>query len=199
VPALVAAVATVPWLGAKVGAVFSLVPVFALVAWNLSGRRLTWRAIGGAAVVTGAVFGVVTLLDLLRPARARSHLGRLASASSSTGSSTLFDTLHRKLDAALRVMRGSHWTYAVVVVALFAGWLFIWEGRWHELAPPGSTERVAITGVFAFAGLALLTNDAGVLAGGLALACLAPWLVVVALTKPDELGARTGYADGAGR
>jgi hypothetical protein len=197
--ALVAAVATVPWLGAKVGAVFSLVPVFALVAWCRSGRRLRWPAVAGAAALAGAVFGLVTVLDLLRPARARSHLGRLAAASSSTGSSPLAETLHRKLDTALRVMRGSHWTYAVVVVALFGGWLFIWEGRWHELAPPGSAERTAVIGVFAFAALAILTNDAGVLAAGLALSCLAPWLVVVASTKPDERGIRTGYADAAGR
>ena len=75
-------------------------------------------------------------------------------------------------------MRGSHWTWAAVVVVLFAGWLFVWEDRAAELAPAGSPERVAVVGVIGLSALAVLTNDAGIVAAGLALSCLAAWLVV---------------------
>ncbi|MGI8686798.1 MAG: glycosyltransferase, partial [Acidimicrobiales bacterium] len=75
--ALVALADGAPSLGSDVGGILTLVPVFGLTLLVLSGRRLSWKAVGLAAGAALVVVVVATGADLLRPAGSRTHLGQL--------------------------------------------------------------------------------------------------------------------------
>src|SRR5581483_4657652 len=53
------------------------VPAFALVVLGLSGIRISWRRVAELAAAAAAAVLALGLLDLLRPAGERTHLGRL--------------------------------------------------------------------------------------------------------------------------
>ncbi|HEX7132010.1 MAG TPA: glycosyltransferase, partial [Iamia sp.] len=117
--ALVVIVDGAPWLGADVGGILSLVPVYGLVVLALGGRRLTWRTVLIAGAATAIVLALATGIDLLRPSDSRTHLGRFV-ADAFDDPSSFTTTVSRKWATNLRVFRQSIWTWMVPIVAVFS-------------------------------------------------------------------------------
>jgi hypothetical protein len=173
---LTVVVVGLPALGAKVGGIIVLSPVLAVTWWLLSGRRLTRWLVAAAVALPAAGLAAAALVDLLSPAARRSHLGRFAGA----GEGGIVVTVARKLSTALRVVEGSNWTDAAVVLLAFVAVLLLMR---RDLAPRGSTVRLAVGAVVAAAVIGVAANDAGILVAALSLGVLAPWLVTLATER----------------
>lgn len=169
-----------PSLGDDVGGILTLGPVLALTFVALSGRRITWKALVGAAALTVVVLGVAAGIDLLRPPDARTHLGRLV-ADTLNGQGGLVDTIARKADANLQVIRGSLWVWVVPVVTAFVLGLLVWQMRLDELLPARSPRRIGVVAAVAAGVLGCVVNDSGIVVTAVVLVFVAPFLTLLAL------------------
>jgi hypothetical protein len=172
-----------PSLGGDVGGILSLVPVFGLLLFALSGRRLTLRMlllVGGA---TAVALSLATAIDLARPAESRTHLGRFASDLFDNGLSELTDTFLRKQGANLRILQVSIWTWMIPIVAGFLLYVLVYERRWASLLPRGGPMRAGVVAVISGSLLGFLANDSGPIVIALFFAYLGPFLTLLALDE----------------
>ncbi len=179
--ALVAFVDGAPVLGADVGGFVTLVPVGLLVLVGLAGGRVTLRRLAVAGGATAAALAALTTADLLRPARSRTHLGRLASETLHGGDGSLFATLARRAEATAGVIGRSPWTLVAPAVAVTVLVLVARTARGRALAPPGSPERAGAVGAIAAGLLGVATNDSGVVVVAMVLVSVGPFLALLAL------------------
>ncbi|WP_418275657.1 hypothetical protein ACNHYB_12430 [Isoptericola jiangsuensis] len=153
-----------PTFGVDVGGGLVLVPVFAVVVLAVLGARLTWQRLlvaGGAGVLLVAVIGV---LDWLRPADERSHLGAFVQ---SVIDGTAFETVWRKAGYALRSLDAGPpaWLSLAVLVGVV---LVLWGGRrfrarWLEQAEDAWPLLRAVLVAMLVAGVGgALVNDYGI-------------------------------------
>lgn len=186
-----------PWLGADVGGILSLVPVYGLVVVALTGRRLTWRTLLIAGAATVVVLAVATGVDLLRPPSARTHLGRFV-ADSFDDTSTFTTTVSRKWATNLRVFRQSIWTWMVPIVAVFSLYVLVVAKGWKRLLPRGSVLRLGVVAALGLGLLGWLVNDSGVVVTALVFVYVGPFLTLLALDEKwgrPELLAPPGATD----
>ncbi len=175
-----------PTLGSDVGGVLTLVPVYGLAWFVASGRKVRWRIVLLLGAATAVVLGGVTILDLLRPADQRSHLGRFA-AGIFDGSGEAWTTISRKASTNLRVLQNTDWAFIVPVVAVFAyGVLGVRDGV-RRLLPKGSARRTAAVAATAVGVLGGLVNDSGVVVTALALVYVGPLVALAALDDGDPV------------
>lgn len=169
-----------PSLGADVGGILTLVPVFGLTLLALAGRRVSWRAAGAMALLTLTLVVGATAVDLLRPAESRTHLGRLVSQVADQGWEPLTTTVGRKVAANMRTFR-SPWTWTVPIVAAYMLYVLAWARGWSRLLPPGSALRAGVVGVLAAGVLGYAVNDSGVVVTALVFVYIGPFLTLLAL------------------
>jgi hypothetical protein len=170
-----------PSLGDDVGGILTLVPVSGLALLVLSGRKLSWRLVGGVVAVTVAVLGLAVTVDLLRPPESRTHLGRLVADTWSDGGGELGTTLARKAEANVRLLQRSPWVWAVPLIAGFLLYLLVVRRRWAELLPPRSALRVGVVAAMAAGVVGFAVNDSGVVVTALVLVEVGPLLTILAL------------------
>ena len=180
--ALVALVDGAPSLGSDVGGILTLVPVFGLVLMVLSGRRLSWKAVGLAAGAAVAVVVVATGADLLRPAGSRTHLGELAARIGDEGWEPVRTTLDRKLAVNLRSFR-SPWAWVIAITGAYLLAVLAWARGWARLLPPRSALRAGLVGVLAAGVLGYAVNDSGAVVTGVAFVYVGPFLTALALRR----------------
>ncbi|MET0434207.1 MAG: hypothetical protein ABW025_08565 [Cellulomonas sp.] len=153
-------VSTTPTTGANFGGPPVVVAGFLVLVVVTAGARLGWRRL---VLVVGAGISasvVLSVLDWLRPADERTHLGRFVETVLDGG---LGGVLLRKAGTNLRILLGSEQTLlaigGLVLVVLLLG------------RPARSALRAADGGPYAWlsggAPLRALTNDAPLLVGGL--------------------------------
>jgi hypothetical protein len=183
--ALVVIVDGAPWLGADVGGILSLVPVYGLVVLALSGRRLTWRTVLIAGTATAVVLALATGIDLLRPPDARTHLGRFV-ADAIDDPSSFTTTVSRKWATNLRVFRQSIWTWMVPIVAVFSLYVLVVAKGWRSLLPRGSVLRLGVVAALGLGLLGWLVNDSGVVVTALVFVYVGPFLTLLALDARQE-------------
>ena len=179
---LVVVVDGAPPLGNDVGGILTLVPVFGLTLYVLSGRKLSWRAVGIAVGAAVAVLAVAAVVDVLRPPDARTHLGRVVADTWNDGEDSLLTTVARKAEANVRVLRSSVWTWTVPIIAVFMLYLLAWRRMGRTLLPVGSPLRVGLQAALAAGLLGFAVNDSGVVVTALVLTYVGPFLAVLALT-----------------
>lgn len=175
-----------PSLGSDVGGILTLIPVFGLVLVALAGRRLSWKLIGVAGFAAVVALGGVAVLDYLRPADARTHLGQLVADVRADGIDPFLTTVNRKVAANLRTFR-SPWTWAVPVIAGYLLWMLAWARGYQRLLPRGSALRAAAVGVLAAGILGNVVNDSGVVVTALVFVYLGPLLTLLALDGEDDV------------
>jgi hypothetical protein len=206
--ALVAAVALLgvvvladgwPTLGSDVGGILTLVPVFGLMLYVMSGRRLTWRVLAVAALATLAVLGAAVIVDLLRPADTRTHLARFASDVGGDNGTAL-TTVARKWSTNVRVLRGSVWTWVVPIIGAFLVYLLVAARGWRSLLPPATAVRAGMIGILGAGVLGWLVNDSGIVVTALVLVFAGPYVALLALHQrrgePVLLRPAAGAGDG---
>ena len=171
-----------PSLGSDVGGILTLVPVFGLTLLVLSGRRLSWRAIGIAAAVTVVALALATGIDLLRPVDSRTHLGRLVADIQADGVDVFSTTVQRKLAVNFRTYR-SPWSWTVVIISAYMLFVLGWTRGWHDLLPRHSALRAGVVGTLGAGLLGYAVNDSGVVVTALVFVYLGPFLTMLALCR----------------
>jgi hypothetical protein len=180
-----------PFWGADVGGVLAAVPAFALVALELSGRKVSRRRV--VALVAGGVAAVTSLgfLDLLRPAGQRTHLGRLFEQIGHDGLRPFTDAVQRKIAENLSVIPTSIWIPLVPSVLAFYAWLaFGSSPRLEAIRFRAPEMRPAFVALLVAAVLGMALNDSGIAVPAMMLGVLNPVLVRLAL-HTDELARLT--------
>ncbi len=172
-----------PSLGGDVGGILTLVPVFGLLLFSLSGRRLTARTVVLVGGATALVLAAATAVDLARPPESRTHLGRFASDLFEDGLSELTDTFLRKQGANFRILQVSIWTWMIPIVAGFLLYVLVYERRWASLLPRGGAMRAGVVAVISGSLLGFLANDSGPIVIALFFAYLGPFLTLIALDE----------------
>ncbi|MDQ3679319.1 MAG: hypothetical protein M3378_02015, partial [Actinomycetota bacterium] len=183
--ALVALVDGAPSLGADVGGILTLVPVFGLTFLALAGRRLSWLTVLGGAAVTVAGVAVATGVDMLRPPDARTHLGRLVGRIQDEGLEPLLTTLARKAEGSLRTF-DSPWSWAIPVIFLYGLYVLL---RARGLPGPLADRSALRVGAIAMVSTGLLgclLNDSGVAVTAVVFVYIAPFLTLLILHRPVE-------------
>lgn len=171
-----------PSLGSDVGGILTLVPVFGLTLLVLSGRRLSWRAVGIAGAVTLVALAAAAGIDLLRPPDSRTHLGRLVADIQADGFEVFSTTVQRKLAVNFRTYR-SPWSWTVVIISAYMLFVLGWTRGWHELLPRRSALRAGVVGTLGAGLLGYAVNDSGVVVTALVFVYLGPFLTMLALQR----------------
>lgn len=171
-----------PMLGNDVGGILTLVPVFGLTWYVLSGRRLTWKAVAVAAALTVVALGLTTAVDLLRPAESRTHLGRFA-GDVGEDRATFLTTVSRKWETNVRVFGQTIWTWMVPIAAGFMIYVLVVAKGWRRLLPPRSALRAGVVGTLAAGVIGWLVNDSGVVVTALMFVYVGPYLTLLALDR----------------
>jgi len=182
-----------PSLGSDLGGPPALLPAVILLVMAILQIRLTWLrglAIGGGV---GAFLVLLGLLDWLRPAESRSHLGRFVQTMLDGGA---WDIIVRKLGQNTTLLFANPLSLLIpVVLVLFA--YILARPNWWAAAPlrrPFARFQLLRTGLIAIVvmwviGAALNDSGAAIPPVGATLAC--PLVIAVALrTLEDERAAR---------
>jgi hypothetical protein len=173
-----------PFLGADVGGVVTLVPVGGLALMALAGGRLTWRRLLVAGGATAAALAVVTAIDLLRPAESRTHLGRLAAETFSSGDASLFATLARRAEVTLDVVGQSFWTAVTPTIAVLALVTLLRNPWARAVLPPATPVRIGVLAALVAGLLGMAVNDSGVIVVAMVMVSVGPVLAFCALAGP---------------
>ncbi|MGO1336150.1 MAG: hypothetical protein ACTMIZ_13715, partial [Cellulosimicrobium funkei] len=186
-----------PTLGADLGGGLVVVPAFAVLGLAASGARVTWRRFLLVATAGVALVAAVGVLDWLRPADERSHLGRFVGQ---VVDGSAWETLLRKAGYAARSVLGGVPVWLTIAVLVAAALLLFWPRRftprWFartEAAWPLVRPTLLALWIVAVAGS--LVNDFGVRIALIALIPAVPLLTVAALHAADDAD---GTAEGEG-
>lgn len=197
VVAAVAVVAMVvdvwPTLGADLGGGLVLVPAFVILGLAASGARLTMRRFAGVAAVGVGVVAAVGVVDWLRPAAQRSHLGRFVGQ---VVDGEAWATIARKAGYAARSVLGGVPVWITVVLLVLAAVPLLGSARARARWTPEwftRTERAwpllrpAVLAIWVIAVLGSLVNDFGVRIAMIALVPAVPLLTLAALRASTGL------------
>ena len=174
-----------PWLGADVGGILSLLPVFGLTLYSLTGRKLNWKVVGFAALATVFGLGLALGADMMRAEESRTHLARFFT-DTIADSETFWTTISRKWATNIRVFQRSIWTWMVPVMALLLVYVLVIARGWKRLLPHGSARRAGVLGALAAGVLGWLLNDSGVVVAALVFVYLAPYLTLLTLGEEGD-------------
>ena len=182
-----------PGLGSDFGGPPGLVPAFAVLALLAVGVRLTWTRIVGVLAVGAVVVISFAVLDWLRPADSRTHLGRFVQTVLDGG---LWPVVQRKVEQNVGTVSSSPLSLvAVGGVALLL--VLLWRPlraaaratdggtyRWLSAGTPlrrwtadVPMLRPASTALLVVLGIAALVNDSGVIILGVGSVLAFPLLV----------------------
>lgn len=183
--ALVILVDGAPGLGADVGGILTLIPVFGATLVAMAGRRLSWRTVLVGGVVTVGGLAVATGVDMLRPADARTHLGRLVARVQDEGLEPIFTTLARKAEGSLSTFR-SPLSWALPLIFVYGLYLLLRARGLPEVLVNRSALRAGSFAMVATGLLGCVVNDSGVVVTAVVFVYIAPFLTLLVLHRPDE-------------
>jgi len=181
-----------PPLGRDFGGVLAAVPGFLVLGMLLARIRVTVGRL--VAVLAAAVLavGTVAVLDWLRPADQRSHLGRFVGQ---VIDGEAWTVVRRKAEANLSILLGSALAWMLLVALVAAVWLLrpggLLRSRPGRAAAglAGDDVRVLRAGLTAVAlslTLGALVNDSGVALPATAATVLVPLLVWLVASSPAD-------------
>jgi hypothetical protein len=177
-----------PGLGADFGGPPAIVPAFGLLALWVAGARVTWRRLALIVAATVTALALVSVLDWLRPATDRTHLGRFVATVLDGGAGHV---VMRKLEQNLGLLVSSPLTLLVPPAAVAAVLVLSRPGRWYapalEIAyrhQPLLRTGVATVGVLA--GIGFAVNDSGTAIPPASFLVLAPALIAITAHAVDQ-------------
>jgi hypothetical protein len=168
-----------PSLGADVGGVITLVPTFVVLGLLATKSRITPIRLLLATLAGVVVVGGLAVLDYLRPADQRTHLGRFVGSvlDGSAGA-----TLHRKIAANLDLLLAGPHTIAALAGAVVVTVLVF------RPPPPLRSAYRAVPALRAFlvstvvlSGVGFATNDSGIAIAAIAALVAVPLTLAVCL------------------
>jgi hypothetical protein len=173
-----------PMLGSDVGGLITLAPVFGLLLFVMSGRRLNLRVLLTAGGATFALLAIATALDLTRPAEERTHLGRFVT-DIGKDDSTFSTTIGRKLATNVRVFTGSFWTWIVPIIALTLLFFLVVQRGWERDMSKGSALRAGVVASLLAGLVGFAVNDSGTVVTALVFVELGPLITLLAVARDD--------------
>lgn len=184
---LVALIDGAPQWGADFGGVPPLIVTAGLIALPVAGVRVTLLRAGLIGAAGAAAAGAIMLLDWMRPAEHRSHLGDFVQSVIDGGA---WDIVVRKFDENARMLT----QYPVSWIGLAALVLLIWmvvaprSRVGGPLAPLWDLPVLRAGAIAVLAGglIGWAINDSGIGLIGLALVLAAPALAIVRISLPPE-------------
>ena len=187
-----------PGLGRDFGGMLSAVPGVLVLAMLLVRARVTVGRVVAIAGATAAIVGTVAVLDWLRPADQRTHLGRFVAQ---VLSGEAWTVVSRKGQANLSILVGSKLSW-MLLVALVAAWWLLRPGGLLRSRPglpaaglPGPVRSVVRSGLVAVAvtlAIGALVNDSGVALPATAATLLVPLLLWLVAGSPAAPGGGPG-------
>ncbi len=179
-----------PMFGGDVGGALSLTVAYLVTALLLFGSRIRFRTVVGLALAAVAVVGVAAAVDLARPARDRTHLGRLLTNARERGFSEITDVILRKLGRNIDTWTTSSWRSMLFIGVLFAAYLW-WRGRPRVAAFVARVPelRASLIGFTVLAVVGYALNDSGVAIPAVALYVFVAVMVgmLVRADVPDQV------------
>lgn len=169
-----------PSFGANMGGTLTAVAGFGVAYALYSGRRVTGRRIAALAGLGAALVAGIAIADALRAGGPTSHWGRAILAVSAEGPGALADIVRRKAAMNLKLIRYTVWTRALL--AFLAAVALLWVrpvGLAKKLMKANPGFASALGASLFSAGVAIVTNDSGVVAA--ALLMMYPSLVLLYL------------------
>ena len=173
-----------PFFGQNFGAALAATPAFVLFAWLVTEHRVGVRhviALGVILVVAGLTVGFV---DLLRPAKQRTHVGQFFSQVGNHGWSGFTMVIGRKISENLETFSNTGWLLLIVAgLALLA--LLAWGptrslGRLRD-GPPAARATAASLATLMILGYAF--KDSGIAVPAMMLGVT---IAALAFVVPDE-------------
>ena len=176
-----------PPLGGDVGGVLSLTPAYLVTALLLLDARVRRRTV---LLLVGAAIGALALavaVDLARPAKDRTHLGRLITNARERGWHEITDVIGRKLSRNLDTWTSSIWRSMLAIGILFAIYL-LWRGRHRLLALLAAVPplRASLVGFAVLIVLGYAVNDSGVAIPGVMLVVFVATMVGLLTRAPAD-------------
>ena len=187
-----------PSLGRDFGGVLASVPGFLVLGMLLAGIRVTVTRLVAVLALAVVVVGSVAVLDWLRPATERSHLGRFVAQ---VVDGQAWTVIGRKGEANVSILLGSPLAWMLPVALLAAGWLLRPGGLLRSEPGRGAAGlpaadlrvlRAGLTAVALSLLLGALVNDSGVALPATAATLLMPLLVWLVASAPVDRPARDG-------
>ncbi len=171
-------------LGQDFGGVLALVPAFLVLGFLATGIRLSVRRLVSIAAVTALAVSTFALLDFLRDADDRTHLGRFV-AQIIDGQA--WAVIARKAQANLDVLTGSPVTWLIPIFAV-AGWLMLRRGeQLREFLAAEPRWRAGLFAAMISVAIGAAINDSGVAIPAIAACVVVPVLIWISLRwRPSE-------------
>lgn len=121
--------------------------------------------LGGAALL----FTVFLLIQFLQPGAEQTHIGRLLHQMSADGTGSFIDTIKRKWEMNLRLIKVSTWSKLFVTSLVLLAWFLLLPRRRRRKEVKADFWRRAFRAIVWVSLVNLLVNDSGVVAAALSL------------------------------
>lgn len=172
-----------PGLGSDFGGPPAMIPAFLLMALLVAGVRITWQRlllIGGA---TGVIVYLICLLDWLRPASERTHLGRFVQTVIEGGA---LPVIERKALQNWDILTSSFLTLLVPFGAVFIAVILMRPVAWgapalqrtYEAAPTLKHGLIALCVLLA---IGFAVNDSGTVVPAIGAVLVIPLLIAASV------------------
>ncbi|WP_406284710.1 hypothetical protein [Embleya sp. NBC_00896] len=169
-----------PAFGSDFGGVLALIPGLAILGLLLTGTRVSWAKVGLVGLGAVVVIGAIAVLDWLRPAADRSHLGRFVQEIVDGDAG---DTLHRKMMGNLHSFT-TPFTLIIPVVFVLLILAVRNPEKWRSPSLARSFEAVpwfrsTLVACWLTAVVGYAVNDSGIQIPAVALTIAAPLAIAV--------------------
>jgi len=176
-----------PMFGGDVGGALSLTAAYLVTGLLLFGSRIRWRTVLWLVLATVVAVALAAAVDLARPARDRTHLGRLLTNARERGFSEITDVVLKKLSRNLDTWTTSAWRSMLLIGVLFAAYLW-WRARprGRALVAAVPEVRASLVGFTVLTVVGYALNDSGVAIPAVALYVFVAVMVGLLIrTDPD--------------
>jgi len=186
---LVVGTAAAPFLGANVGVAIWGVVGYGLAWMLMNGRRITWRTVAIMLVGVVLIIAAFAAIDLLGGGE-QTHLGRSLSSAGQGGVGQLWTIAVRKAETNIRVFTRTNWSWVLVAVLAFLGFMrFRPQGDFADALAESPRYADAITVTLVAGALAFFTEDSGIVIPALIMLYTGAgimWLMLVRVGGRDE-------------